>query len=121
MKIAIIDNYDSFTYNLVHLVNSITGGQVQVYRNDMIGPGALDSFDGLILSPGPGIPDEAGQLKDIIRDYGTRVPVFGVCLGMQAIAEVYGGSLRNLPRVFHGVEKEILTTGTGHRIFRDIP
>lgn len=121
MKIAIIDNYDSFTYNLVHLVNSITGRQVQVYRNDMIDPGALDSYDGLILSPGPGIPDEAGQLKDIIRDYGTRVRVFGVCLGMQAIAEVYGGSLRNLPGVFHGVEKEILTTGRGHRIFRDIP
>lgn len=121
MKIAVTDNYDSFTYNLVHLVNSLTGNEADVYRNDRLDPATLADYDGIILSPGPGIPAEAGLLKDIISEYAGKVPVFGVCLGMQAIAEVFGGTLRNLPVVYHGVDTDVIVKDPSHRIFRDIP
>lgn len=121
MKIALIDNYDSFTYNLVHLVNSLTDDEADVYRNDRLDPARLAGYAGIILSPGPGIPDEAGLLKDIISKYAGKVPIFGVCLGMQAIAEVFGGSLRNLPAVYHGVDTDIMVKDPSHRIFRDVP
>ena len=105
MKIVIIDNYDSFTYNLAHLVKAL-GTQVTVLRNDQFAIDELKAFDKIILSPGPGIPSEAGLLLDVIRTYSTRKPILGVCLGHQAIGEVFGAKLENLTDVFHGVATE---------------
>ena len=101
-KIVIIDNYDSFTYNLSHLVKE-QGAEVQVLRNDQFELRALEAYDKIILSPGPGIPSEAGLLCDVIRTYVGRKPILGVCLGHQAIGEVFGARLENLTQVFHGV------------------
>ena len=101
-KIVIIDNYDSFTYNLSHLVKEL-GAEVTVLRNDQFLLDALEQFDKIILSPGPGIPSEAGLLLDVIRTYAGRKPILGVCLGHQAIGEVFGARLENLSDVFHGV------------------
>ncbi|MBR4709346.1 MAG: aminodeoxychorismate/anthranilate synthase component II [Bacteroidaceae bacterium] len=102
MKTVIIDNYDSFTYNLSHLVKEL-GAEVCVVRNDRFDLGDIDAFDKIILSPGPGIPSEAGLLLDVIRRYAGRKPILGVCLGHQAIGEAFGGTLENLSEVFHGV------------------
>ena len=102
MKIVIIDNYDSFTYNLSHLVKEL-GAEVTVLRNDQFELSALEPYDKIILSPGPGIPSEAGLLLDVIRTYAGRKPILGVCLGHQAIGEVFGAKLENLSEVFHGV------------------
>lgn len=102
MKIIIIDNYDSFTYNLSHLVKEL-GAEVTVYRNDKFELSSLQQFDKIILSPGPGIPSEAGLLLDVIREYAGKKPILGVCLGHQAIGESFGGRLTNLSDVFHGV------------------
>ena len=102
MKIVIIDNYDSFTYNLSHLVKEL-GAEVTVYRNDQFELSQLEEFSKIILSPGPGIPSEAGLLLDVIRTYAGRKPILGVCLGHQAIGEAFGGQLENLSDVFHGV------------------
>ena len=102
MKIVIIDNYDSFTYNLAHLVSEL-GAEVSVVRNDQFQLDDLEEFSKIILSPGPGIPSEAGLLSDVIRHYAGRKPILGVCLGHQAIGEVFGGRLENLSDVFHGV------------------
>ena len=102
MKIVIIDNYDSFTYNLAHLVSEL-GAEVSVVRNDQFQLDDLEEFSKIILSPGPGIPSEAGLLCDVIRHYAGRKPILGVCLGHQAIGEVFGGRLENLSDVFHGV------------------
>jgi len=105
MKIVIIDNYDSFTYNLSHLVKEL-GAEVAVLRNDQFELPQLDVFDRIILSPGPGIPSEAGLLLDVIRTYAGKKPILGVCLGHQAIGEVFGAKLENLSDVFHGVATE---------------
>ncbi|MBQ2360880.1 MAG: aminodeoxychorismate/anthranilate synthase component II, partial [Prevotella sp.] len=105
MKIVIIDNYDSFTYNLSHLVKEL-GAEVTVYRNDQFQLNQLEVFDKIILSPGPGIPSEAGLLLDVIRTYAGRKPILGVCLGHQAIGEVFGGKLTNLSDVYHGIATE---------------
>ena len=94
-KIIIIDNYDSFTYNLSHLLKEL-GADVKVLRNDQFELSALNEFDGIVLSPGPGIPSEAGLLLDVIRTYAGKKPILGVCLGHQAIGEVFGGKLENL-------------------------
>ncbi len=102
MKIVIIDNYDSFTYNLAHLIREL-GAEVTVLRNDRFELSALEQFDKIVLSPGPGIPSEAGLLLDVIRRYAGVKPILGVCLGHQAIGEVFGGELVNLGEVFHGV------------------
>lgn len=102
MRIAIIDNYDSFTYNLAHLVKAI-GVDVDVLRNDCFELHSLAEYDKLLLSPGPGIPSEAGLLLDVIREYAGRLPILGVCLGHQAIAEVFGAKIENLSHVYHGV------------------
>ena len=102
MKIVIIDNYDSFTYNLSHLVKEM-GADVTVFRNDQFSLDSLEDFDKIILSPGPGIPSEAGLLLDVIRTYAGKKPMLGVCLGHQAIGEAFGGRLENLSDVFHGV------------------
>jgi anthranilate synthase component 2 len=121
MKILILDNYDSFTYNLVHMVEKITGNFPSVYRNDEISIEDIDYYDIIMLSPGPGIPDEAGILKDVIRTYAGRKPIFGVCLGLQAITEVFGGKIINLEDVFHGVATEMTVTDKNAIIFKDIP
>ena len=105
MKIVIIDNYDSFTYNLSHLIKEL-GAEVTVWRNDQFQLQQLEAFDKIVLSPGPGIPSEAGLLLDVIRAYAGKKPIFGVCLGHQAVGEVFGAQLTNLSDVFHGVATE---------------
>lgn len=104
-RVVIIDNYDSFTYNLAHLVKQL-GAKVEVFRNDQFTLNQLERFTKIILSPGPGIPKEAGLLMDVIRTYAGRKPMLGVCLGHQAIAEVFGGKLVNLKEVYHGIATE---------------
>jgi anthranilate synthase component 2 len=121
MKIIIIDNYDSFTYNLVHLVESITGEYPAVFRNDEITVEAVGAYDIIMLSPGPGIPDEAGILKEVIKTYAATKPIFGVCLGLQAITEVFGGSLENLENVFHGVATTMYVKSPDAIIYKNIP
>jgi len=103
MRIAMIDNYDSFTYNLVHLVKEL-GADIRVFRNDRFHPGQLEPFDKILLSPGPGIPAEAGLMPDVILHYAGSKPILGVCLGEQALGEAFGGTLVNLDEVFHGVQ-----------------
>lgn len=106
MKIVIIDNYDSFTYNLSHLVKEL-GAEVTVLRNDAFQLNELEAFDKIILSPGPGIPSEAGLLLEVIRTYAGKKPILGVCLGEQAIGEAFSGKLTNLSEVFHGIQTPI--------------
>jgi len=119
MKIAIIDNYDSFTYNLAHLVKAL-GTEVTVLRNDQFQLADLQQYSKIILSPGPGIPSEAGLLLDVIRTYADRKPILGVCLGHQAIGEVFGAKLENLSDVFHGVATEGTQLGND-AIFSGLP
>ena len=107
-KILVIDNYDSFTYNLVHYLEDLNC-EVTVYRNDEFELEEVAQFDKILLSPGPGIPDEAGLLKPVIEKYGPTKSIFGVCLGQQAIGEVYGGTLSNLDKVYHGVATLVKT------------
>ena len=107
MKILVFDNYDSFTYNLVHLVEKITHIKVDVYRNDQIALEKVKDYDKIILSPGPGIPNEAGLLLPLIKEYASTKCILGVCLGHQAIGEAFGGKLVNLSTVYHGVATEI--------------
>ena len=121
MNILILDNYDSFTYNLVHMVEKITGNFPVVFRNDEISIEAVGNYDVIMLSPGPGIPDEAGILKDVIKRYAGIKPIFGVCLGLQAITEVFGGTIINLEDVFHGVATEMRITDKDAVIFKDVP
>ncbi len=117
MKILVFDNYDSFTYNLVHLVEKITGEQVDVCRNDQISLGEVDKYDRIILSPGPGIPEEAGLLLPLIKQYAPTKSILGVCLGHQAIGEAFGGKLLNLETVYHGVATKIQIQSSKTRIF----
>lgn len=119
MKTVIIDNYDSFTYNLGHLLGEL-GAEVTVYRNDRFQPEQLEAFDKIVLSPGPGIPSEAGLLTDVIRRYAGRKSILGVCLGHQAIGEVFGGHLENLSEVFHGVATEGSQLGNDY-LFGGLP
>jgi anthranilate synthase component 2 len=107
MKILVFDNYDSFTYNLVHLVEKITGEKVDVFRNDQLPLEKVKDYDKIILSPGPGIPEEAGLLLPLIKEYASSKSILGVCLGHQAIGEAFGGKLVNLSSVFHGVATKI--------------
>lgn len=120
-KIVVVDNYDSFTYNLVHLINEITGGSVEVKRNDQFELKELEQFDYIILSPGPGLPEEAGLLLEVIRSYASSKKIFGVCLGLQAIGIVFGGKLKNLSRVFHGMKTIVHQTDISDPVFNDIP
>ena len=107
MKILVFDNYDSFTYNLVHLVEKITHSKAEVYRNDQIALEKVKDYDKIILSPGPGIPNEAGLLLPLIKEYAATKSILGVCLGHQAIGEAFGGKLVNLSTVYHGVATPI--------------
>ncbi len=120
-KILIIDNYDSFTYNLVQIVDENFKGKYTIKRNDEIDLEEVDAYDGIILSPGPGIPDEAGLLKQIIATYGPTKKIFGVCLGLQAIGEVYGAKLKNLDKVYHGVKTKMRVVNRPDLIFNNIP
>jgi len=119
-KILIIDNYDSFTYNLVHLVNEL-GLECEVWRNDQFAIEDVEAFDKIILSPGPGIPSEAGLLLDVIAKYAPTKSIFGVCLGQQAIAEVFGGSLYNLNQPMHGIATPIKVTDGDEELFAGLP
>ncbi len=107
MKLLVFDNYDSFTYNLVHLVEKILGTKVTVFRNDQIDLDTVNEFDKIILSPGPGIPSEAGLLLPLIKAYAAKKSILGVCLGHQAIGEAFGGKLINLTTVYHGLATPI--------------
>ena len=119
MRIVIIDNYDSFTYNLAHLVKEL-GAEVEALRNDQFQIENLLPYDKIILSPGPGIPSEAGLLLDVIRQYAPIKPILGVCLGHQAIGEYFGGHLTNLSQVFHGVSSTVSVT-TPDYIYNELP
>jgi len=118
MKILVFDNYDSFTYNLVHLVKKITDAQVEVYRNDQIPLEKVKEYDKIILSPGPGIPSEAGLLLPLIKEYADSKSILGVCLGHQAIGEAFGGELINLTTVYHGVSTPVKVSGP---LFKGLP
>ena len=120
MNILILDNYDSFTYNLVHMVEDITGKLPDVFRNDEISIEEIQRYDVIILSPGPGIPDEAGILKELIATYAGVKPIFGVCLGLQAITEVFGGQIENMGEVFHGVATEMKVLKKDAVLFKNI-
>lgn len=119
MKIVIIDNYDSFTYNLSHLVKEL-GAEVTVLRNDSFPIEELETYDKILLSHGPGIPKEAGLLLEVIRTYAGKKPILGVCLGEQAIGEVFGGKLTNLSEVYHGIQSPIRITASNY-LFEGLP
>ena len=125
MKILVFDNYDSFTYNLVHLVEKITHEKVDVYRNDQVPMEKVKEYDKIILSPGPGIPEEAGLLLPLIKEYASSKSILGVCLGHQAIGQAFGGELINLSSVFHGVATKIEVrsqeSGVSSRLFDGLP
>lgn len=121
MKILMLDNYDSFTYNLVQYLEEIVDGKVDVFRNDQITLEEVGTYDTIILSPGPGVPKDAGILMDVIKKYAPSKNIFGVCLGMQAIGESFGGELANLEKVYHGVQTLIIKTEDEEPIFKDVP
>lgn len=121
MKILVIDNYDSFTYNLVQYIERIRGTEVTVARNDKITLEEVKVFDKIVISPGPGIPDEAGISKELIGTFGKEKSILGVCLGHQAIAEVYGGAIRNLDRVWHGVASDMNKCVQDEYLFKGVP
>jgi anthranilate synthase component 2 len=118
-KILVIDNYDSFTYNLVHYLEDLDC-EVTVYRNDEFDIDEISVFDKILLSPGPGIPDEAGLLKAVIAKYAPTKSIFGVCLGQQAIGEVFGGTLSNLDKVYHGVATMVKTVVNDEILFQGL-
>jgi anthranilate synthase component II len=125
MKILIFDNYDSFTYNLVHVVEKIIHDKVDVFRNDKISLEKIKDYDKIILSPGPGLPCESGLLLSLIKEYASSKSILGVCLGQQAIAENFGGKLENLKNVYHGVATKIKVTNertlSPHDVFKTLP
>lgn len=120
MKVLVIDNYDSFTYNLVYIIRH-SGYDVTVRRNDKITLGEVGAYDKILLSPGPGVPDEAGIVKQVVIQYGMEKSILGVCLGHQGIAEVYGATLHNLSHVLHGVDSEMKIVVEGDYLFENIP
>ena len=121
MKILVLDNYDSFTYNLVHYLEEILNESVDVFRNDEISLDDVNRYDKIVLSPGPGVPDEAGIMKALIKRYGPTKPILGVCLGCQAIGEVFGGSISNMNKVYHGVATPVTLTEKADYIFNGLP
>lgn len=119
MKILVLDNYDSFTYNLVHLIRE-QGYAVDIFRNDKISLENVGAYDKILLSPGPGIPDEAGIMKQVVREYGPVKSILGICLGHQGIGEVFGASLFNIPKVLHGVTSLAEITDRDEYLFNDV-
>ena len=120
MKILMIDNYDSFTYNLVQYIEEIVGEKIDVYRNDAITLEAVDAYDVIFLSPGPGVPKDAGIMPELIQQYASKKNIFGVCLGLQAIGEAFGGELANLEKVYHGVKTIVIRTEDDEVTFQNI-
>jgi anthranilate synthase component 2 len=120
-KILIFDNYDSFTYNLVQYVEQLVGLEVDVFRNDEIPIERIENYDKILLSPGPGIPSEAGILLQVIERYATTKSIFGVCLGHQAIAQAFGGELINYKKVYHGIASNIMVIDRSEILFKGIP
>jgi len=118
-KVALLDNYDSFSYNLVQIVEQ--KHEIDVYRNDQVSIDQLSKYDRIILSPGPGLPKDAGIMFEAIAKLGPKMKIFGVCLGMQAIAEVYGCKLKNLDRVYHGLSTAIHQKENTCAIYHDVP
>ena len=121
MKIVVIDNYDSFTYNLVHAIKKISGLPVDVFRNDEIKLEDLEKYDKIVLSPGPGLPEESGLLLEIIKEYAPKKSMLGVCLGHQAIGEAFGGKLHNMSKVLHGIATPVELTETKSVLFEGLP
>lgn len=119
-KVLVIDNYDSFTYNLVHLLQELNH-DYEVIRNDKFELDYVENFDKILLSPGPGIPEEAGLLMEVIKRYAPTKSILGICLGQQAIAEVFGGKLYNLPKPLHGVSSDIVITDNTEKLFHNFP
>ena len=119
MKVLVIDNYDSFTYNLVHYLEDLNC-EVTVYRNDKLTLEDVKPFHKIVLSPGPGIPDEAGLLKAIIKEYASTKSILGVCLGQQAIGEVFGGTIINLDEVYHGVATKVTISVDDEILFKGL-
>ncbi len=120
MKILVIDNYDSFTYNLVSYLKEITGQQISVFRNDEISVEEVGEYDKIVLSPGPGIPKDAGITIDVIKKWAPSRSILGVCLGCQAIAESYGGEIFNLENVYHGVSTYMKVVEENEKLFKGI-
>jgi len=120
MKILLLDNYDSFTYNLFHCIEKVSNVRIDVFRNDKISFKEIVKYDKIVLSPGPGLPSEAGILLDLIREYASSKSILGICLGHQAIGEVFGGRLMNLDSVYHGVATEMHVIKKD-KLFRNIP
>ena len=120
-RILVFDNYDSFTYNLVHLVEKILHQKVEVFRNDRLPLEKVAAYDKIILSPGPGVPSEAGSLLSLIREYAASKSILGVCLGHQAIGEVFGGRLVNLSTVYHGVATPVRILQPGRGLYENLP
>ncbi len=120
MKILVLDNYDSFVYNLVYILKDL-GNEVDVFRNDKISLEAVNQYDKILLSPGPGIPEEAGILIPLIKEYASSKSIFGVCLGHQAIGEAFGAKLQNMGDVLHGVTTPCYITDPNEKLFQDIP
>jgi anthranilate synthase component II len=120
-KILVIDNYDSFTYNLVHYIDKLTGIRPDVFRNDEIELKAVGNYDKILLSPGPGIPAEAGICLELIRKYGSEKSILGICLGHQAIGEAFGAGLENLSQVYHGMATPVTIIDLSEPLFKNIP
>lgn len=121
MNILLLDNYDSFTYNIAHYLRELTGNEIPVIRNDQIGVDEVEAYDAIVLSPGPGLPADAGIMHDIIRKFAPSKKILGICLGMQAIGEVFGGTLLNLPSVFHGVATSATILTPDEILFKGLP
>lgn len=121
MNVLVFDNYDSFTYNLVQIIERVLETKVDVVKNDEISLEDIGRYDKIVLSPGPGIPEEAGILLDVIKRYAPEKSILGVCLGQQAIAEAFGGSLINLSEIFHGVATPAELVKENSKIFRNLP
>jgi anthranilate synthase component 2 len=119
IKILVLDNYDSFTYNLVHIIRAL-GFSMDIYRNDKIALENVKQYDKIMLSPGPGIPDEAGIMKQVVKEYGPTKSILGVCLGHQGIGEVYGAKLFNIPKVLHGVTSTAEVTDQDEYLFKGV-
>lgn len=121
MKILVIDNYDSFTYNLVQYLQEITADEVSIFRNDKISISDVNNYDCIVLSPGPGVPKNAGNMPEIIQTYKSKKPILGVCLGHQAIGEAFGAELKNLEQVYHGLATDIHITHKEEPLYQNLP
>lgn len=122
MKILVLDNYDSFTYNLVHILRELgCGDQMDVIRNDKISLEEVGKYDKILLSPGPGIPEEAGIMMDVIKTYAPEKSILGVCLGHQGIAEAFQAKLYNMPTVLHGYADKVILEDKGEYLFEGLP